>query len=556
MLRQAYFAGQYLFLGLLVGLIESGRGIENPWLVVELGIIYLVTVTITIIALVFAVPAGRIMGTISKQIALYGFRHYLTLPESWHENKSSGEKLQRLQTARQGVFWFLETVLWHIVPLPAMMITVCVSVITLDAPWYFILLFFGMMASFIGMGVYTGGWLKQRFVFVNKSLEKLMGGVYEYVVSTATIRQFNLRKYVMNKGKRLESENLTDGVDIYRMVFYRWTVLDYVAISWILIIVGFAVHGAIEGSVSIAAFSTIAFLTLRAWGETEVFAIIYKDLVEHWESFKRLTEILNEVSAVQEKPNALKLTTPEGAISFDKIGFHYDENKRVIENLSLEIAPGEKIGLVGPSGAGKSTIVKLLMRFYDVESGAIKIGAQDIRDVTLHSLQDTIAVIPQDVVLFNHSLMENIRYGRLDASDEEVFEAARRAHADDFIDQLPDGYETFVGERGVKLSGGQRQRIAIARAILKDAPILLLDEATSALDSESEKFIQESLEDLMEGKTVIAIAHRLSTIAHLDRLVVMDQGRIIEHGTHDELLQKDSLYAKLWGMQSGGFLGE
>ena len=220
------------------------------------------------------------------------------------------------------------------------------------------------------------------------------------------------------------------------------------------------------------------------------------------------------------------------------------------------MSPGQHIGLIGPSGAGKSTLINLLLRYFDPQTGKILINRQNIADVTQNSLRANIAVIPQDTSLFHRTLMENIRYGRLDASDSEVMDAAQKAHAHEFISQLSDGYETLVGERGIKLSGGQRQRIAIARAILKNAPILILDEATSALDSESEKLIQESLSELMNGKTVIAIAHRLSTIAYLDRLIVMDQGKIIEDGSHNDLLKENGLYAKLWNMQSGGFLVE
>ncbi len=220
----------------------------------------------------------------------------------------------------------------------------------------------------------------------------------------------------------------------------------------------------------------------------------------------------------------------------------------------MEIPGGQRLGLVGSSGAGKSTLVALLMRFYDLESGTITIDGQNIGRVSQGSLRRNIAVIPQDTALFHRSLMDNIRYGRTDAGDDEVIEAARMAHADEFIRDLPHGYDTLVGERGVKLSGGQRQRIAIARAMLKNAPILVLDEATSALDSESERLIQESLFRLMQGKTVIAIAHRLSTIAALDRLVVMDHGVIVEDGAHGALLKQDGLYARLWNMQSGGFI--
>jgi len=261
---------------------------------------------------------------------------------------------------------------------------------------------------------------------------------------------------------------------------------------------------------------------------------------------------------VDNKEDAHKLVVSNGEIAFRDVCFDYGaeaEGRPVFENLNIVIPAGQRVGLMGSSGAGKSSFVNLIQRFFDVNSGAIEIDGVDIRDVTQRSLRQSIAIIPQDTALFHRTIMENIRYGRLDASDEEVIVAAERAYAINFINELPDGFDTMVGERGVKLSGGQRQRIAIARAILKDAPILILDEATSALDSESEKLLQASLESLMAGKTVIAVAHRLSTINTMDRLLVMDAGRIVEDGTHDELLSNDrGIYARLWGMQSGGFI--
>ncbi len=262
---------------------------------------------------------------------------------------------------------------------------------------------------------------------------------------------------------------------------------------------------------------------------------------------------------VTDDPEAKPLEVSRGKISFDHVRFHYGKTSGVIEDLSLVIEPGEKVGLVGRSGAGKSTIVNLLLRFYDIEGGQILIDGQDIACVTQESLRENIGMVTQDTSLLHRSVRENILYGRPDAGEDSMRKAAAKAEADAFIEDLSDprgrsGYDAHVGERGVKLSGGQRQRIAIARVLLKDAPILLLDEATSALDSEVEAAIQESLYRLMAGKTVIAIAHRLSTIAAMDRLIVLDQGRIVEEGRHDDLIKADGVYAHLWQRQSGGFI--
>jgi ATP-binding cassette subfamily B multidrug efflux pump len=316
-----------------------------------------------------------------------------------------------------------------------------------------------------------------------------------------------------------------------------------------------------RGEVSVGAVAAATAMALRLNGISHWIMWELASLFEHVGTVQDGINTLARRHAVVDRPGAVALAVPRGEIRFERVRFGYGGERSVIEDFSLAIRPGEKIGLVGRSGAGKSTIVNLLLRFYDVDGGRILVDGEDIAAVTQGSLRAQIGMVTQDTSLLHRSVRDNIAYGRPDATDEQVAAAARRAEAHDFILGLSDargrrGYDAHVGERGVKLSGGQRQRIAIARVMLKDAPILLLDEATSALDSEVEAAIQQSLYRLMEGKTVVAIAHRLSTIAAMDRLVVMDRGRIVEEGDHAALLARGGLYARLWAHQSGGFLGE
>ncbi|MDX3895439.1 ABC transporter ATP-binding protein [Pusillimonas sp.] len=317
-------------------------------------------------------------------------------------------------------------------------------------------------------------------------------------------------------------------------------------------------HG---GQIGIGAVAAVTAMSLRVNGMSHWIMWQMATLFENIGTVQDGIATLTRVAKVQDAPDAPALRVTRGEVEFDRISFNYNGERQVFDGLTLKVRPGEKIGLVGRSGAGKSTLITLLLRFYDLDSGQIRIDGQDISKVTQDSLRSAIGMVTQDTSLLHRSIRDNIAYGRPDASDAEIHAAAVHAQADDFIRQLSDpqgrsGYDTLVGERGVKLSGGQRQRIAIARVMLKNAPILLLDEATSALDSEVEVAIQESLDEMMEGKTVIAIAHRLSTIAAMDRLIVLDQGRVIEEGRHADLLKLNGVYARLWSHQSGGFLGQ
>ena len=349
-------------------------------------------------------------------------------------------------------------------------------------------------------------------------------------------------------------------VDRARRVFWfmeaiRWFQFS-AAMLLMLGIVGHAIALWADGGMSVGQFAMAASMSLIIIEQARGLSRKFLDFFEYLGNVNDGVGIIVRPHEISDAAGARPLTVTRGEITLEDVGFAYTAGRPVFSGLNLRIGAGEKVGLVGYSGSGKSTLLNLVLRLFDLQQGRILIDGVDIAGVTQESLRRAIAMIPQDPMLFHRSLLENIRYGRLDASDEEVRAAARKAHADEFISQTEEGYASLVGERGVKLSGGQRQRIALARAILKDSPILLLDEATSALDSVTERHIQDSLRTLMAGKTVLVIAHRLSTLAHLDRIIVFHHGAIIEDGSHAALLAAGGHYARMWAMQAGGFLPE
>jgi len=322
--------------------------------------------------------------------------------------------------------------------------------------------------------------------------------------------------------------------------------LTFTAITGVL---WFGGREVIQGRLTIGGLAGFLFYAMTIGGSVSAFTALYTQLQEALGASRRVFEILDTTPDVQDRPGATLLGEVEGRLTFEEVHFAYDQRAPVLQGISLAVEPGEVLALVGPSGAGKSTVFNLIPRFYDPSQGRVTLDGHDLRDLTQDSLRAQIGIVPQETLLFGGTIRENILYGRLDASEDDLLAAARAANAHDFISDLPDGYETAVGERGVKLSGGQRQRIAIARAILKDPRILLLDEATSSLDSESESLVQEALERLMAGRTTVIIAHRLSTVQIADRIAVLDAGRLVEMGPHQDLIARGGLYARLHAMQ-------
>ena len=384
---------------------------------------------------------------------------------------------------------------------------------------------------------------------------KVTGKVVDSVTNMMNTKMFARGEY--------EEGYLTDYLDhevdhalrtYWYMEIMRWFQFVFAMILMISM-VGYALRLWADGELTVGEFSMVAGIAIMLIEAARGLSRSFLEFFEYIGNIADGVSIFIQPHDVVDSPQAPALQVSQGAIEFNEVSFRYPEGVEIFHRLTVRIEPGQKVGLVGFSGSGKSTFVNLILRLFDTNSGSICIDDQDIASVTQDSLRESISLIPQDPMLFHRSLMENIRYGRLEASDEEVIEAAKKANAHEFILQTEQGYDSLVGERGVKLSGGQRQRIAIARAILKDAHILILDEATSSLDSVTERKIQQGLDRLMKNKTVIVVAHRLSTISHMDRILVFDEGVIVEDGSHQTLVnQPDGHYAKLWHMQAGGFL--
>ena len=394
--------------------------------------------------------------------------------------------------------------------------------------------------------------LKSSGTVIQERLADITATMQESIAAVRVVKSFGREDFEIERFHRQNELNFRAEMKNNQLMSLLTPTVEFLAALAVTVIVWFGGYEVVNGEITAGAF--VAFLTyaVNLANPVKRLSRIYGNLQKAMAAVDRVFAVVDLEESITDSPNAKPLPPVEGRVRFDNVVFSYKEGRRALDGVSLEAAPGEMIAFVGPSGAGKSTIANLIPRFYEVDSGTITVDGHDIRDVTLASLRGQIGLVPQETMLFSTTIRENIRYGRLDATDAEIEEAARAANAHNFIMELEHGYDTQIGERGVSISGGQRQRIAIARAILKDPRILILDEATSALDTESEKIVQAALDNLMVGRTSFVIAHRLSTVFNADRIYVIDGGHIVEQGTHEELLAKGGLYQHLYDIQFRG----
>ncbi len=410
---------------------------------------------------------------------------------------------------------------------------------------------------FIGLNIYL---TKRRMHLSRRASEAdsiLTGHLADSISNVAAIKSFGNEEHEAETHSTKTADRTAKKYASWLKAVQNDAVFGLLMSFLRLLVLVLSIHGVMNNTIGVTTLLLVQVYIAQIIGQLWGLSSLSRNVEQSLSDAGEMTELLEESFAVADPPQPKAFKVTAGAIHFERIAFAHDgEDDALFHDFDLDIKPGEKVGLVGHSGSGKTSLTKLLLRFADIDGGQIRIDGQDIRSVAQTDLRSQIAYVPQEPLLFHRSIRDNISYGRLHATENQVINAAHRARAIEFIDKLPKGYDTMVGERGVKLSGGQRQRIAIARAIIKDAPILILDEATSALDSESEKYIQEALGELMQRRTVIVIAHRLSTIQKMDRIVVLEDGGIIEQGSHSQLLRQRGTYATLWSHQSGSFIEE
>jgi len=491
----------------------------------------------------------KVMANLKQQ----SYDHLMQHSYSFFVNNFAGSLVQKVNRFARAFERITDNLIWNLLPLAVRVISILIVVFFINKWISLVILIWTII--FLSFNITFSRW-KLKYDIQAAEIDSVATGyLADTIANQNNIQLFNGFNFESKGYKKVTNDQA-------KITNFAWN-LDAIieggqaflgfAIEFVLFF--YAIKYWHQGLITIGVFVLLQAYVINIINQLWGFTRIVRDVYQSYADAQEMVEILLLSHEIENIPQAKELIVDKGEIEFKDISFNFNETRKVLENINLIIKPGEKVALVGPSGAGKTTFVRLLLRLYSAASGEILIDGQDISQATQESLRKNISMVPQDPILFHRTLTENIAYGKRDATKQEIEKAATLAHCDEFIKELPYGLKTYVGERGIKLSGGERQRVAIARAILKNAPILILDEATSSLDSHSEMLIQDALNNLMQNRTTIVIAHRLSTIQKMDRIIVVDNGKIIEQGSHQELLENEnSLYKKLWELQAGGFL--
>ncbi|USO02715.1 MAG: ABC transporter ATP-binding protein [Alphaproteobacteria bacterium] len=489
---------------------------------------------------------------VETNIAMHLFKYLQKQSHRYFQEKMPGTLSTKIADLQLGV----ERILAILMHFFRMTVGVCVTIFFMaKVHLYFAMVVVVWIIMFLFVTSIIASRLEVQVLNRAYSRSATFGRIVDSLANIMTIRLFGKQDYEIQKQYESFDVYVNQDRNLRYQQILMWVFLGGFALILQITMLLLLVYGAQNGWVVMSDFAFVMLTSISLIEKMFFIMELISEFSTRWGTAKQGASLMSDPLEIEDKYADQDFCVRRGAIEFQNVNFSYNK-KPVLKNLSIKFFGGEKVGLVGFSGGGKTTFINLISRLFDPDSGSVLIDGNDITKVSQKSLRSAIAYIPQDPVLFNRSILSNLRYGKLNATKEEIQEACKMAHCHEFIERLPEKYETIVGERGAKLSGGQRQRIAIARAYLKDAPILLMDEATSALDSATEKLIQESMESLMEEKTVIVIAHRLSTLLSMDRIVVFDQGQIVEEGTHNTLMKKKGLYEKLWKAQQKGFIGD
>jgi len=483
-----------------------------------------------------------------RRVALTVFRHLHGLSLRFHLERQTGGVSRDIERGTRGISSLLSYMLFSIIPV-ILEFGLVAAVLLTKFDWRFPAITFGAVAVYIGFTIWVTEWRIDIRRRANELDSKANTRAIDSLLNYETVKYFNnedfeARRYDENL-RSYETAAVQSEASLGLLNIGQSCIIA-IAVTALMVL---AAQGVVAQSLTLGDLVLVNALLIQLYIPLNFLGMVYREIKQSLIDMDRMFRLLEENREIEDRPGAIDLPPGPAAIRFERVDFSYEPNRQILFDVSFEVPAGSKVAVVGHSGSGKSTLARLLYRFYDVNAGRVAVNGADLRDVRQASLRGAIAIVPQDTVLFNDTIRYNIHYGRPDATEEEVIEAARSAHIHDFIASLPDGYETRVGERGLKLSGGEKQRVAIARALLKEPRILIFDEATSALDSKSEKAIQAELDRIARGHTTLVIAHRLSTVMDADQILVMDHGRIVERGTHRELLAADGAYAQMWALQ-------